>query len=74
MEKDNLMSVDQQEENKIAPLGGNKQRKSKEGNISVEEIKNKDGMQRKVVRDLGNGMKTVEITKVFNRKPEIISK
>lgn len=64
-------NTDKNDENSIVPLDGQrKPRKSgKKGKVQIEEKRTEDGMQRKVVRDLGNGMKTVEITHVFNRQP-----
>lgn len=57
-------------ENGVVALDGQKRRKAgKKGKVQIEEKRTEDGMQRKVVRDLGNGMKTVEITHVYNRQP-----
>jgi len=62
--------VDEQEENSIVPINGARTKKgSKKGNVKIEEKRNADGVQRKVVRDMGNGVKSIEITQVFNKKP-----
>lgn len=55
--------------NNIAVINTKKKKKksSSKGNIQVEETRTKNGMQRKVIRDLGNGVKSVEITEVINR-------
>jgi len=50
-------------------LGSKKKKVSKKGRMQIEEKMNTDGLQRKVVRDLGNGVKTVEITQVYNKNP-----
>jgi hypothetical protein len=60
--------MDEQDQNRIVPFNGSKPKKiSKIGNVYIEEKRNLDGMQKKVVRDLGNGMKTVQITQVYNK-------
>ncbi len=62
--------IDEQEENSMVALSGGKNKKNtKRETVRVEETVNKDGFERKVVRDLGNGVKTVEITHMFNKKP-----
>ena len=43
--------------------GGNKNKKK--GKVQVEETQDENGMKRKVVRDLGNGRKSIEITRVI---------
>ena len=40
---------------------------SGKGSVQIEESQDENGTQRKVVRDLGNGRKTVEITRVIKR-------
>jgi len=37
----------------------------KKGSVQVEETQDENGMQRKVIRDLGNGKKSVEITRII---------
>jgi len=60
--------MNEQDENSIVPFKGSKPKKiSKIRNVYIEEKRNRDGMQKKVVRDLGNGMKTVQITQVYEK-------
>ncbi len=48
-------------------LGIDERIENNENNISqVEEIKDKNGIQRKIIRDLGNGRKSIEITRLNN--------
>jgi len=73
MQNENLgieLNIIQENENSIVPLNGKKPRKNgKVGKVQIEEKRNGDGLQRKVIRDLGNGIKSVEITQVYNRQP-----
>jgi hypothetical protein len=73
MHRDSLESednVDFDGGNALVGLDGPKRRKnSKKAKVQIEEKHTGNGMERKVVRDLGNGVKTVEITHVYNRQP-----
>ena len=53
-----------QEDGIVKFEGGNKNR----GKVQVEETQDENGMNRKVIRDLGNGRKSVEITRVVKIK------
>jgi hypothetical protein len=45
--------------------GGNFNKNQGSGSVEVEETEDENGMQRKVIRDLGNGKKSIEITRVM---------
>ena len=61
--KDILGIGDEINENGVVDQINNK--KSGKGSVQIEETEDENGMQRKVVRDLGNGKKSVEITRVM---------
>ena len=68
MNNDMRNDIIKEEENNFNPLDNINQKKfNPKGRVQIEERKTKNGMQRKVTRDLGNGMKTVEITEIFSR-------
>lgn len=57
----------QQDDGIVKFEGSDHGKKSKKGSVQIEETQDENGMQRKVVRDLGNGRKSVEITRVIKR-------
>ena len=57
-----------QEEGIVKFEEGNKKNKKKnkgKGSVQIEETEDENGKQRKVIRDLGNGKKSIEITRVM---------
>lgn len=59
--------VDDNKNNLVTSKPKKQRNNSKRGRtVRIEETRSKNGMQRKVIRDLGNGMKSVEITEVMN--------